>query len=314
PPTTRRCASRTSRRRARCWTGRRRWTAPTASAARSTTSAAPSPSRTPPAWHDGRGDRDRGPARVRAARVRGRARLLPRSLPRPALRRPRRDVRAGQPLALEARRRARAALPGAAPAGQADPRRPRRGLRRGGGPPPRLADVRAALRHRAFGREPPPALDSTRLRARLRRPLGLGRRALQVHRSLPPGRRGRPPLGRPGARDRLAGRDADPLGARSAASDARRARARSASGRAMRLLVTGANGQVGHALARQGGAAVIGLDRAALDITDREAVRRAVQQHAPDLVVNAAAYTAVDRAEAEEETAFAVNCDGPAHL
>lgn len=82
----------------------------------------------------------------------------------------------------------------------------------------------------------------------------------------------------------------------------------------MRLLVTGANGQVGHALARQGGAAVVGLDRAALDITDREAVRRAVQEHAPDLVVNAAAYTAVDRAEAEEETAFAVNRDGPAHL
>ncbi len=82
----------------------------------------------------------------------------------------------------------------------------------------------------------------------------------------------------------------------------------------MRLLVTGANGQVGHALVRQGGAAVVGLDRAALDITDREAVRRAVGEHAPDLVVNAAAYTAVDRAEAEEETAFAVNRDGPAHL
>lgn len=82
----------------------------------------------------------------------------------------------------------------------------------------------------------------------------------------------------------------------------------------MRLLVTGANGQVGHALVRQGGAAVVGRDRAALDVTDREAVRRAVQEHAPDLVVNAAAYTAVDRAEAEEETAFAVNRDGPAHL
>ena len=82
----------------------------------------------------------------------------------------------------------------------------------------------------------------------------------------------------------------------------------------MRVLVTGANGQVGHALVRQGGAAVVGLDRAALDITDREAVRRAVGEHAPDLVVNAAAYTAVDRAEAEEETAFAVNRDGPAHL
>lgn len=82
----------------------------------------------------------------------------------------------------------------------------------------------------------------------------------------------------------------------------------------MRLLVTGANGQVGHALVRQGGAAVVGLDRAALDITDREAVRRSVERHAPDLVVNAAAYTAVDRAEAELDAAFAVNRDGPAHL
>ncbi len=82
----------------------------------------------------------------------------------------------------------------------------------------------------------------------------------------------------------------------------------------MKLLVTGANGQVGRALVERGGSEVVGLDRAALDITDREAVRRAVDQHAPDLVVNAAAYTAVDRAESEPDRAFAVNRDGPAYL
>jgi dTDP-4-dehydrorhamnose reductase len=50
-----------------------------------------------------------------------------------------------------------------------------------------------------------------------------------------------------------------------------------------------------------------------LDVTDAEAVRRAVEQYAPDVVVNAAAYTAVDRAESEPEAAFAVNRDGAAH-
>ena len=82
----------------------------------------------------------------------------------------------------------------------------------------------------------------------------------------------------------------------------------------MKLLVTGANGQVGRALVEAGGEEVVGLDRAALDITDRAAVHRSVTEHAPSLVVNAAAYTAVDRAEAEAERAFAVNRDGPAHL
>lgn len=84
----------------------------------------------------------------------------------------------------------------------------------------------------------------------------------------------------------------------------------------MNILVTGANGQVGRELVRCGAEAgidVVALARADLDITDREAVRRTVEQAAPDAVVNAAAYTAVDRAESEPEAAFAVNRDGAAH-
>jgi len=82
-----------------------------------------------------------------------------------------------------------------------------------------------------------------------------------------------------------------------------------------RLLVTGASGQLGRALVEAAeGVALVALDRAALDVTDAGAVRRAVEAHAPDVVVNAAAYTAVDRAEAEPERAFAVNRDGAANL
>ncbi|MEL7360509.1 MAG: dTDP-4-dehydrorhamnose reductase [Bacteroidota bacterium] len=85
----------------------------------------------------------------------------------------------------------------------------------------------------------------------------------------------------------------------------------------MRVLIPGANGQVGRELvarAAQHGVEAIGLTRADLDLADANAVRAVVQAHQPDAVVNAAAYTAVDRAESEPDLAFAVNRDGPAAL
>ena len=62
------------------------------------------------------------------------------------------------------------------------------------------------------------------------------------------------------------------------------------------------------------GLSVADFDRAALDITDSAAVNTAIGDVAPRVVVNAAAYTAVDRAESDAEAAFAVNRDGAANL
>jgi dTDP-4-dehydrorhamnose reductase len=59
---------------------------------------------------------------------------------------------------------------------------------------------------------------------------------------------------------------------------------------------------------------LICLERRQLDITDRDAVSAAVRAAQPDLIINAAAYTAVDRAESEPELARAVNADGAGHL
>ena len=83
------------------------------------------------------------------------------------------------------------------------------------------------------------------------------------------------------------------------------------------ILLTGAGGQVGWAVVGQASAAglsVADFDRAALDITDSIAVDTAIGDVAPRVVVNAAAYTAVDRAESDAEAAFAVNRDGAANL
>jgi len=85
----------------------------------------------------------------------------------------------------------------------------------------------------------------------------------------------------------------------------------------MKLLVLGAGGQVGHELCRlawPAGHGVAAFDRAGLDIIQREKVFAAVARERPDIVVNAAAYTAVDRAESEPDAAWAGNCTGPANL
>lgn len=79
----------------------------------------------------------------------------------------------------------------------------------------------------------------------------------------------------------------------------------------MKVLITGANGQVGHELLRLApeGFEVIGLGSSALDITDAGAVAAVFAREQPQLVINAAAYTAVDKAEHEMARAYAVNCD-----
>jgi dTDP-4-dehydrorhamnose reductase len=85
----------------------------------------------------------------------------------------------------------------------------------------------------------------------------------------------------------------------------------------MRLLVTGAAGMLGHdviAAAERAGHDVIPLSRAQLDVRDRAAVRAAVASARPDVVVNCAAWTDVDGAEAEEEAATAINGAGAGNV
>lgn len=84
----------------------------------------------------------------------------------------------------------------------------------------------------------------------------------------------------------------------------------------LKILVTGKNGQVGfelqRALAPLG--EVVAVDQADCDLTDPAAIRALVRRVAPDVIVNPAAYTAVDKAESDEATAIAVNATAPGVL
>lgn len=77
----------------------------------------------------------------------------------------------------------------------------------------------------------------------------------------------------------------------------------------MKILVTGETGQVGYELVRslQPLGEVIGVDRSVMDLADLDQVRDVIRRIKPDLIVNPAAYTAVDKAESEPELAMRIN-------
>ena len=85
----------------------------------------------------------------------------------------------------------------------------------------------------------------------------------------------------------------------------------------MKLLVTGREGQVARSLAERGaaqGISVVLAGRPELDLTDAASLEHAIERHAPDVIVSAAAYTAVDKAESEPGLAQAVTAEGAGNL
>ena len=85
----------------------------------------------------------------------------------------------------------------------------------------------------------------------------------------------------------------------------------------MKLLITGHHGQVGQALIQQAAAhnfQVAAYDRSELDIANRAAVLQTVEREQPAVIINAAAYTAVDKAESEPAAAYAANAEGADNL
>jgi dTDP-4-dehydrorhamnose reductase len=85
----------------------------------------------------------------------------------------------------------------------------------------------------------------------------------------------------------------------------------------MKILVTGSEGQLGWELLRQGnklGFEMFPADLPELDITRSDQVSQLLQRCKPSLIINAAAYTNVDKAETDKEAAFAVNRNGAAVL
>lgn len=81
----------------------------------------------------------------------------------------------------------------------------------------------------------------------------------------------------------------------------------------MKILITGANGQVGHALTQRLASLgeVIALDRQGADLSKPEGLVAVLDAHRPDWIINAAAYTAVDKAESEQDLANEINAKAP---
>jgi dTDP-4-dehydrorhamnose reductase len=85
----------------------------------------------------------------------------------------------------------------------------------------------------------------------------------------------------------------------------------------VKLLITGAGGQVGRSLLQARwprGAEIVGLQRSKLDIASADAIAATIAAIRPTTIINAAAYTAVDKAENDSASAFRVNNDGAARL
>lgn len=86
----------------------------------------------------------------------------------------------------------------------------------------------------------------------------------------------------------------------------------------MRVLITGCHGQVGSCLYEQlsdnKNTTVLALDREHLDITNQDDVKSVVSEFQPTIIINAAAHTAVDKAEEEINLSYAINRDGPKYL
>ncbi|MBV6320308.1 dTDP-4-dehydrorhamnose reductase [Duganella violaceipulchra] len=81
----------------------------------------------------------------------------------------------------------------------------------------------------------------------------------------------------------------------------------------MKILLTGSSGQVGYELARslQGIGEVVAVDRKVMDLSDLDQVRDVIRREKPGLIVNPAAYTAVDKAESEPQLAHRINAEAP---
>lgn len=86
----------------------------------------------------------------------------------------------------------------------------------------------------------------------------------------------------------------------------------------MKVLITGSHGQVGHCLVNvllaRGDIEVFAYDREDLDITNEAQVSSVVSELNPDVIMNCAAHTAVDKAETDIEMSYAINRDGPSYL